>query len=67
MAAIPIASVISANPPPEVAHIARTPMWLAPMHMPTTEISSSTCRTQMPSRWAWFANHSRMWVAGLIG
>ena len=45
MADMPIASVISANPPPEVAHIARTPMWLAPIHMLTTEISSSPCRT----------------------
>ena len=52
MADMPTASLISANPPPEVAHIARTPMWLAPIHILTTEISSSTCRTQMLSRFA---------------
>ena len=45
----------------------RTPMWLAPMHMLITEISSSTWRTQMPSRCAWVAKHSKMCVAGLIG
>ena len=67
MPAMPIASVISANPPPEVAHMLRTPMWPAPIAMLMTEISSSTCRTQMFRRWACWANHSRMWVAGLIG
>src|SRR5712691_581116 len=46
---MPIASVIRARPPPEVAHMLRTPIWLAPMVMLMTEISSSTCRTQIAS------------------
>ena len=39
--AAPTASVISAKPPPEVAHIARAPTWAAPMIMLATAISSS--------------------------
>ena len=49
MAALPTASVISAKPPPDVAHMARQPAWAAPMVMFATPISSSTCRTMMPS------------------
>ena len=67
MPAMPMASVIRAKPPPEVAHMPRTPMWLAPMVMLTTEISSSTWRTQMPSSLPWAAIQSRTPVAGLIG
>ncbi len=49
MAAAPSASVMRAKPPPEVAHIARAPVWAAPIAMLMTPISSSTCRTMMPS------------------
>ena len=65
--AMPIASVISANPPPEVAHIARTPVWAAPIAMLMTPISSSTCRTIMFAARACGAIQWRTPVAGLIG
>ena len=64
---MPIASVIRAKPPPEVAHMLRAPMWLAPMVMLMTQISSSTWRTQMPSSLPWAAIQCRMCDAGLIG
>ncbi len=49
MAERPRPSVIRAKPPPEVAHMARTPAWAAPMAMLMTPISSSTWRTMMPA------------------
>jgi hypothetical protein len=67
IAAAPSASVMSAKPPPEVAHMARQPVCAAPIAMLMTPISSSTCRTMMPSFRAWPAIHIKMPVAGLIG
>ena len=65
--AMPMASDIKAKPPPLVAHIARQPVWAAPMTMFITPISSSTCRTMMPSWRAWAAIHISTPVDGLIG
>ena len=67
MPAMPIASVISAKPPPRVAHIARQPACAAPMTMFITPISSSTCRTMMPSCRACAAIHISTPVDGLMG
>ena len=67
MPAMPTASVISAKPPPEVAHIARQPVCAAPMTMFITPISSSTCRTMMPSWRACAAIQCSTPVDGLIG
>ena len=63
----PTASVISANPPPEVAHMARTPVCAAPIAMLATPISSSTCRTMIPSSRAFLAIQWSTPVEGLIG
>ena len=52
---IPMASVISANPPPEVAHILRQPAWAAPMAIFATPISSSIFLTIIPSSRAFLA------------
>ena len=62
-----MASVISANPPPDVAHIVRHPACAAPMIMFDAAISSSTCRTMMPTSRAFFAIQCNTPVAGLIG
>ena len=56
-----------ANPPPEVAHMARTPACAAPMVMLTTPISSSTWRTMMPALRPFAANQWRTPVEGLMG
>ena len=65
--AIPMASVIRAKPPPEVAHIARAPAWPAPMARLTTAISSSACFTRTPHFSLWEASQWRMKEAGLMG
>ena len=67
MADMPRPSLISAKPPPEVAHMARTPACAAPIAMLTTPISSSTCRTMMPALRAWAAIQWSTPVEGLIG
>ena len=67
IAALPTASVISAKPPPEVAHIARHPVCAAPMVMLATAISSSAWRTMMPSSRAFLAIQCSTPVEGLIG
>ena len=67
MPAAPIASVMSAKPPPEVAHMARTPVWAAPMTMFATAISSSTWRTMMPRLRALLAIQWSTPVDGLMG
>ena len=67
MPAMPIASVINAQPPPEAAHMDRQPTWAAPIAILATAISSSTCRTIMPSSRALLAIQWRTPVEGLIG
>ena len=58
---------MSAKPPPEVAHMARTPAWAAPMAMLMTPISSSTWRTMMPALRPCAANQCSTPVEGLMG
>ena len=65
--ALPIASVIRAKPPPDVAHMARHPTWAAPMTMLATVISSSAWRTMIPRSRAFLAIQCRTPVDGLIG
>ena len=67
MAERPRPSLINAKPPPEVAHMDRTPAWAAPIVIFTTPISSSTCRTMMPALRAWAAIQCRTPVEGLMG
>ena len=67
MAADPMASVMRAKPPPEVAHMVRAPVWAAPTAMLATPISSSTWRTMMPSSRAFLAIQWSTPVEGLIG
>src|SRR5205807_2877963 len=67
MADMPRPSLIRAKPPPEVAHIERTPAWAAPIAILTTPISSSTCLTMMPAFRACAAIQWRTPVEGLIG
>ena len=67
MPALPMASVIRAKPPPEVAHMARQPAWAAPMTMLATLISSSAWRTMMPRLLALAAIQWRTPVDGLMG
>ena len=67
MPAMPMASVISAKPPPEVAHMARTPAWPAPIARFTTASSSSACLTSTPSFSLCAASQCRMKEAGLMG
>src|SRR2546425_1208016 len=67
IADIPKPSLISAKPPPDVAHIARTPPCAAPMAILITPISSSTCRTMMPALRACAAIQCNTPVEGLIG
>ena len=67
MAAAPTASDIRANPPPEVAAMARAPTCDAPMTMFATPISSSTCRTMMPRSRAFCAIQCSTPVEGLMG
>ena len=67
MAASPRPSVISAKPPPEVAHMARAPVCAAPMAILMTPISSSTCRTMIPALRACAAIQCSTPVEGLIG
>jgi hypothetical protein len=67
MAAAPMASVIRAKPPPEVAHMVRTPVCAAPITMLATPISSSTWRTMMPRLRALAAYQCSTPVDGLMG
>ena len=67
MAASPTASTIRERPPPEVAVMARTPVWAAPMAIRMAVISSSHCFTTTPSFFPCEASHSVIDVAGVIG
>ena len=67
MPAIPMASVMRAKPPPEVAHMDRTPACPAPMARFTTASSSSACLTSTPHFSLCAASQWRMKEAGLIG
>ena len=67
MPAIPMASVMSAKPPPEVAHMDRTPACPAPMARLTTASSSSACLTSTPTCSLCAASQWRMKEAGLMG
>ena len=63
----PRPSVISAKPPPEVAHMERTPPCAAPIAILMTPISSSTWRTMMPALRPCAAIQCSTPVEGLIG
>ena len=58
MPARPSASTIKQKPPPELAVIARTPAWAAPIAIRIAAISSSVCFWTMPNLAACEASHS---------
>ena len=61
------ASTIRANPPPEVATIARAPAYEAPIAMFRAAISSSACSKTSPSGGPSTESPSRMPLPGVIG
>ena len=58
---------MSASPGPEVEVSAVLPAKEAPMHMQSAAISSSACTSAPPVRGRYFASHSMISVAGVIG
>ena len=67
MAASPSVSTIRQKPPPELAVMARTPAWAAPIAIRIAAISSSVCFWTIPNFAACAASHSVMVLAGVIG
>jgi hypothetical protein len=61
------ASVISANPPPEVETRERAPAYDAPMAMFSAAISSSACSNTRPREGPSLANTAKTLVPGVIG
>ena len=67
MPAMPKASTISENPPPEVAVIARAPAYEAPSTVLMAAISSSDCSMTSPASACFAARYSIIGVDGDIG